>query len=417
MKTKRLLPLRIATLLLALLLAACQTPSRKPVESLAYAPLILISLDGFRADYIDRGITPNLARLAREGVHAKSMRSAFPTLTFPNHYTLVTGLYPDHHGMVHNTMHDDKLNWFSLSNKEAGRDRRWWDGGEPLWVTADKQGLRTATMFWPGSEADTHGYRPDYYLPFDGKVTGAQRVDQVLAWLDLPAAQRPQFITLYFDRIDHEGHDFGPDSPEVAGALRATDAAVGYLVEQLARRKLLESANLVIVSDHGMTPVNPSQVVVLDAFVDVRDIDLVTATVIATLNPQPGREAGVEKALLGKHDHFGCWRKGELPARLHYGSNPRIPAIVCIADDGWIIETQARMDRPNRHVMGGEHGYDNADPNMRALFIAHGPAFRHGLVVPEFDNVNVYALLARVLGITPAPNDGDIKVTQGMLNH
>jgi len=415
MKPTRLIALRIAALFCLLLLGACQTAPQKPSQVHAYSPLILISLDGFRADYIDRGITPNLARLAREGVHAKSMRSSFPTLTFPNHYTLVTGLYPDHHGMVHNTMHDAELDWFTLSNKEAGRDRRWWDGGEPLWVTADKQGLRTATMFWPGSEADTHGYRPDYYLPFDGKRTGVQRVEQVVAWLDLPAAQRPQFITLYFDRIDHEGHDYGPDSSEVAAALRDTDAAVGFLLEQLDQRGLKDAANLVLVSDHGMTAVNPAQVVVLDKFVDVHDIDLVTSTVIATLNPKPGHEAAVEKGLLGRHDHFGCWRKGELPARLHYGSNPRIPAIVCIADDGWMIETQAKLDRPNRHIMGGEHGYDNADPNMRALFIAHGPAFRKGLVVPEFENVNVYALLARVLHITPAANDGNIQVTEGML--
>jgi len=164
-------------------LAACSTPAPKPSPKI-YSPLILISIDGFRADYFDRGLTPTLRALANDGVHAKSMRPAFPSLTFPNHYTLVTGLYPDHHGMVGNSMWDTELGKFGLSNREAGRDRRWWDGGEPIWVTADKQGLRTATMFWPGSEADIHGFRPDYYRPFDGKVLADQRVDQVLEAFD-----------------------------------------------------------------------------------------------------------------------------------------------------------------------------------------------------------------------------------------
>ena len=397
-------------------LAACSTPAPKPSPK-TYSPLILISIDGFRADYFDRGLTPTLRTLANEGVHAKSMRPSFPSLTFPNHYTLVTGLYPDHHGMVGNSMWDAELGKFGLSNKEAGRDRRWWDGGEPIWVSADKQGLRTATMFWPGSEADIHGYRPDYYKPFDGKASADQRVDQVLAWLDLPAAERPQFITLYLDQVDHQGHDHGPDSPEVAQALRNTDAALSRFFDELKKRDLYKNANIIVVSDHGMAATKESQDIILDRLVDLHDVDIVSLGVVGGVNPKPGRVAAVEKALLAPHEHVSCWRKSEVPARLHYGSHPRVPAIVCLAEDGWKIGTQAMRDRSDRHIEGGEHGYDNADPNMRALFIAHGPAFKQGLTVAEFDNIHVYPLLARLLGIKPEANDGDAAVTAPMLRH
>jgi len=405
--------LRALSCLALLALAACATQEPKPSPK-TYSPLILISIDGFRADYFDRGITPTLKTLADDGVHATAMRPSFPSLTFPNHYTLVTGLYPDHHGMVGNSMWDAELGKFGLSNKEAGRDRRWWDGGEPIWVTADKQGLRTATMFWPGSEADIHGYRPDYYRPFDGKVSADQRVDQVLAWLDLPAAERPQFVTLYLDRVDHEGHDHGPDSPEVAQALSNTDAALARLVEELKKRNLYKNANIVIVSDHGMAATTESQVVVLDRLVNLQDVEIVSLGVVGGVNPKAGRVAAAEKALLAPHEHVNCWRKGEVPPRLHYGAHARVPAIVCVADDGWKIATQAMVDRPH-HPEGGEHGYDNADPNMRALFIAHGPAFKQGLTVPEFDNINVYPLLARLLGIKAEASDGDMAVTAPML--
>lgn len=406
---------RILICLALLCLAACQAPSTKPSKR-TYSPLILISIDGFRANYFDRGITPTLKMLADDGVHATALQPSFPTLTFPNHYTLVTGLYPDHHGMVANTMWDPVLGKFAMSNRDAGRDRRWWDGGEPIWVTAEKQGLHTATMFWPGSEADTHGYRPDYYLPWDGKVSADERVDQVLQWIDLPADKRPQFITLYLDKVDHEGHEHGPDSTEVADAMRNYDAALARFIEELKKRDLYKNANIIIVSDHGMTSVDGSRFIILDKWIDLDDVNLVTAGVVTELTPKPGHEDVIDK-MVAPHEHATCWRKGDVPARLHYGHNPRVPAVVCVAEDGWRIETQSFMDRPGHREDGGEHGYDNDDPNMRALFIAHGPAFKQGLVVPEFANVNVYPLLAHLLGVKPEANDGNLDVTRDMLRY
>lgn len=405
--------LRTFACLLLLCLTACASQPPNPTPKNSYSPLILISFDGFRADYIDRGITPTLSALAADGVHAKAMRSAFPTLTFPNHYTLVTGLYPDHHGIVNNRIVDPLSGKrFVYSDKTLTADPAWW-GGTPIWISAERQGKHAATMFWPGSDVAIEGVRPSQWVPFDKTIASNDRVDRALAWLDLPADQRPAFMTLYFEAVDHAGHDFGPDSAEVNAALKKVDSALTRLLDGLKRREI--DANLVIVSDHGMAAAGEDKITVLDHIVDMQKVDLIGTGVVAGLVAKPGNEAEVEKALLGAHDHMRCWHKSELPARLHYGPNPRIPPIFCVADDGWQISTQQYLDSPKHHFSKGEHGYDNDDPKMQALFVAHGPAFKHGLLVPEFDNVNVYLMLTHILGIQPATNDGDFKVTQEML--
>lgn len=395
---------RIAILVALLLLAAC---AGRNVRRHGYAPLILVSIDGYRADYITRGLSPNLAALAADGVHAQSMRSSFPTLTFPNHYSIVTGLYPDHHGIVNNRFIDPLSGKkFVYNDPSTTADPAWW-GGEPLWVSAERQGKHAATMFWPGSDVAIAGVHPEHWSRFDGQLAPSARVDQALAWLDLPPSARPDFLTLYFEQLDHAGHDFGPDSAEVNAALSEVDVALGRLVSGLRERGLLAKANLVIVSDHGITATSDKRVVVIDSVVDIRSVDVINAGVLAGLAAKPGREAEVEHALLAPHEHMHCWKKSEVPARLHYGSNARIPPYLCLADDGWLIDTREFLDRPKHHVSRGEHGYDNDDPNMRALFVAHGPAFRRRLEIPQFDNVDLYPLLAKLLGITPAPNDGD----------
>ena len=394
------------------LLCACAPEPAKPAR---YSPLILISLDGYRADYIERGLSPNLAALAKDGVHAQALRSAFPTLTFPNHYTIVTGLYPDHHGIVNNRMVDPVSGKrFVYNDRGTTSDPSWWSG-EPLWVSVERQGKHAATMFWPGSDVAIDGVRPEHWLPFNGRMTPNARVDQALAWLDLPPAQRPDFMTLYFEQVDHEAHEHGPDSKQTDAALREVDAALGRLLDGLRKRGLEETTDLVIVSDHGGTASGPDRVVVIDRLVDVHAIEIINTGVLAGFVPKHGHEAEAERALLKPHDHMRCWRKDEVPARLHYGTNPRVPPLLCLADDGWLIFTQEFMDRPNRHISVGEHGYDNDDPKMRALFVAHGPAFRRGLVVPEFDSVDIYPLLAHIVGIKAQPNDGNYGDVKQML--
>ena len=397
-----------AALLLAVLfaLSACVRAPVQPAHR--YSPLILISIDGYRADYIRRGLSQNLAALAKTGVRAAAMRPSFPTLTFPNHYSIVTGLYPDHHGIVNNRFLDPVTGAkFVYNDRSTTDDPHWW-GGEPLWVSVERQGKQAATMFWPGSDVAIDGVRPQHWLPFDGRMTPDARVDQALQWLDLPAGQRPDFLTLYFEQVDHAGHGYGPDSKQVNAALSEIDAALGRLIDGLEQRGIFDSANIVVVSDHGMTATSEDRLVVLDKLVDMHDLTVINAGVVAGLAPNPGHETEVDRALLAAHEHMRCWNKAQMPPRLHYGSNARIPPIVCVADDGWLIETQEYLERPKHHISAGEHGYDNADPKMAALFVAHGPAFKRGYVVPEFDNVDVYPLLTHILGIKPEPNDGAI---------
>ena len=368
--------------------------------------LLLVSIDGFRADYLDRGITPNLARIAAQGVRAQWMNPSYPSLTFPNHYTLVTGLRPDHHGIVHNSMWDDGLGTFRASDHAAVGTSQWW-GGEPIWVGADKAGLRTATMFWPGSEAAIKGRRPQRWMPFDKAFGADARVDQVLAWLDEPAATRPQLATLYFDQLDVAGHDHGPDSPQVRQTIIELDAAIGRLLDRLAARDQLDRINLIVVSDHGMASVGPGHVIAVEDMVAPEDATVVSVGQSIGIAPRRGRKAIVEKQLLGAHAHYDCWRKEELPERWHYGSNPRVPPIICQMHEGWDALAREKVAERPPGITRGSHGFDPALPSMRAIFLARGPSFRSGAVLPAFDNVDVYPLLAELLGIAAAPNDGD----------
>ncbi|HEY5803183.1 MAG TPA: ectonucleotide pyrophosphatase/phosphodiesterase [Lysobacter sp.] len=398
----------VLTSLLIPALSGCSTSP--PQSSTAVAParaqaVLLISIDGFRADYLDRGITPNLARIAVQGVRAQWMNPSYPSLTFPNHYSLVTGLRPDHHGIVHNSMWEDGLGTFRTSDRGAVGTPQWW-GGEPIWVGADKVGLRTATMYWPGSEAPIQGRRPQRWLPFDHDVSADARVDQVLAWLDEPAATRPQLATLYFDQLDVAGHDHGPDSVQVRQTIVELDAAIGRLLDRLDARGQLDRLDLIVVSDHGMAKVGPGHAIAVEDMIAPEDAVVVSIGQSIGIAPKPGREAFVERHLLGAHARYDCWRKGELPERWRYGGNPRVPAIICQMHEGWDALPREKVAQRAAGVTRGSHGFDPALPSMRAIFLARGPSFRRNAVIPPFDNVDVYPLLAKLLAIPPAPNDG-----------
>ena len=419
-------PFRLLLCLLAAFSAGCATqPPVAPASTASTAgqpaPLLLISIDAYRYDYIDRGLSPTLAMLAKGGVQAASMQPSFPSLTFPNHYTIVTGLYPDHHGIVNNTMSDPVLGKFSIGNRKAVSDGRWWNEATPIWETADAHGLRTATMFWPGAEADIHGHHPDEWMPYDGKVTPDQRVDQVLAWLDQPAAQRPTFLTLYFDAVDHAGHEYGPDTPQVNDALRETDEAMARLVQGLKQRGLFDKINLIVLADHGMASTPLPNNVMIDQLIPLDQVRTVAMGILAGFNPKDdsaqaaGDFAAIEHRLEQPQQHMQCWDKTRVPARLHYGSNPRVPQLLCLANVGWRITTTDYADSHKGHVSIGEHGYDNADPLMQALFVAHGPAFRVDAKVPAFPNVDVYPLMTHLLGLPAAANDGDYDAVKDML--
>ena len=392
-----------AAALACLLLAACaSTPPPAP----APPTVLLLSIDGLRADRVERGYSPNLARLAREGVHATGMRPSYPSLTFPNHYTLVTGLRPDHHGIIHNSMSAGDLGDFRLNDPSAVRNPAWW-GGEPIWVGVEKAGYKSATWSWPGSEAAIQGIQANQRHPYDESVALPERMQQVLSWLEgAPDGRRPRLVAAYMEQVDKAGHNHGPDSPEYAAALRDVDQAIGLLLDGMARDGLLETTNVIVVSDHGMANVPDGQVIATEDMVAPEIARTVSVGQSVGFAPEPGREREAEKALLGAHPHYDCWKKQRLPARWHYGSNPRIPPIICQMHEGWDGLTRATIAQRTPGTRGS-HGYDPALPSMQAVFIARGPSFRQGVQLPAFDNVDVYPLLARLTGIAPAANDGN----------
>lgn len=392
----------IAFLFLPVGLAAKEGP--RPVT-------VLVGIDGFRADYLERGHTPRLAALAKQGASGP-MRPSFPTKTFPNHFALVTGYRPDRNGIVGNSMIDPRRPgvMFSLGNASQALDPFWWNEAEPVWITAEKAGLRTATMFWPGSEVAIQSRRPSDWMRFDQNVSNVQRVNTLLDWLRRPASLRPAFATVYFDTVDTAGHRFGPDSAEVNAALAEVDARVGELVDGAA--KMGVAVNWVIVADHGMRQTDEARVIQLDDLIDRASTIVVEGGPYAAIEPAAGTDNRVADALLKPHAHMTCARKEDLPERLHYGRNPRVAAIICIAEPGWTI-----LSGPAPYpVTGGAHGYDNADPDMLALFVASGPAFAKGATLPVFDNVAVAALLRAVLGLPEdAAADGKLADVRGAL--
>jgi predicted AlkP superfamily pyrophosphatase or phosphodiesterase len=396
--------MRQILLIIALLFAPAGLAAKQTVRPVA----VLVGIDGFRADYLDRGHTPRLAALARQGARA-AMRPSFPTKTFPNHYAIVTGKRPDRNGIVGNSMIDPRRPgvMFSLGNATQALDPFWWSEAEPLWITAEKAGLRSATMFWPGSEVAIDGRRPTDWLRYDQNVTNVQRVNTLLDWLRRPASIRPAFATIYFDTVDTQGHRFGPDSAEVNASLAEVDARIGDLIDGAAQ--LGVPLNLVVVADHGMRQTDEARVIQLDTLIDRASYIAVETGPYAAIEPVTGTDNRVADALLFPHEHMTCTRKEQLPERLHWGKNPRVAAIVCIAEAGWTILSGA----PAYPVKGGAHGYDNADPEMLAVFIAHGPAFARGQTLPVFDNVAVAALLRATLGL-PEDADADGKLADVM---
>ncbi len=403
----------ILSVLAALALGACAhaaSDKPSPQADARGALTILISIDGFRADYLDRGVAPAIAHLADEGVRA-SMRPSFPSVTFPNHAALITGLRPDRNGIVNNRMEDPERpgTVFAISDKAVANDPFWWAEFMPVWVSAERAGVRTATMFWPGSDLELHGVRPAHWRTFDQTLTGFARVDELLRWIDAGAGAEPLgFATLYFDIVDTAGHRYGPNSPDTNAAAAEVDAAIARLLDGLAARGLADAVNLIVVADHGMADVSDERLIDLDAKLGAARARVVWDGPNAGVVPEAGQTAAVEAALLGRDAHGQCWRKAELPARFHYGRHRRVPPIVCLADLGWMYRS-AQMPRYGGPTLGA-HGFDPDEPDMAALFVAHGPAFAEGARLEAFDNVSVYPLVMRLIGVEAAPNDGDISV-------
>jgi predicted AlkP superfamily pyrophosphatase or phosphodiesterase len=304
---------------------------------------------------------------------------------------------------------------YGLGKREEVANGRWYKG-EPIWVTAESQGLPTAPVFWPGSEAEIGGYKPTYWEPYDGNVPDSERVDKVLRLLDLPATERPVFLTLYFDVIDHAAHRFGPGpSDELKKAVEHVDSMMGRLLAGLEVRGIDDKVDVIVVSDHGMSQNSRDRVILVDQLIDIEAANPVDWDPVLGLWPTEGRTEEIFTQLKGAHPNLDVYRRENVPPELHYSDNPRIPPIIAIADDGWAITSTQRFESCRRCFTGGSHGFDPRLESMGAFFVAAGPSLRRGVQLPELENVHLYYLMCAILGLEPAANDGEFAAVEGLL--
>jgi alkaline phosphatase D len=379
--------------------------------------VVLVSLDGFRWDYAKRDGARHLLALGKEGVWApEGMMPSYPSLTFPNHFTIVTGLYPEHHGLVANSFYDEtKHARYAISDAAAVTDGSWYSG-TPLWSLAESQGMRTACIFWPGSEAEIAGHRPTWYAKFDSKTQGTEaveqaRIDDAVALLKLPAAERPHFITLYYSEPDHEGHAYGPDAPETKAAVLKMDVEVAKLKAALDKTKL--PIDLVVVSDHGMAKVEGTWIN-LDEFTDLSNFETVGSLLYGKTEAD---RVKAYNALKHVSSEFYVYRRKDVPAGLNYNQNPREGDPIIIATGPYAIRAKKPSgERADQPPQAGAHGYDpHTMAAMKASFFAEGPDILPGKTVRPFENVNLYPWMAHMLGLNAPKTDGSLNILSGTL--
>jgi len=369
--------------------------------------VILISIDGLRADYLNRVDTPNLLEIAKEGILADYLEPVFPSKTFPNHYSIITGLYPANHGIVSNSIYDPEIGLFRLSDREMIAKSEWW-GGEPLWVTVQKQGRTSATYFWPGSDTDSiQGMQPTYRMEYDDDLPHSVRIDSVMA--AVKRTPRPALITTYFSVVDTWGHRSGPHSNETRAALQEVDSHIANLVHRLRDEGIYEGLNLVVLGDHGMAKTSKDQVEFIDDYISMDDVFRVGGLdALGFFNLKDSTQQDSLLRRLNEMKHIDWYTQESLPGKWHYFENDRIPDIIGLAEEGWLMSTRELYDRNPDYYSGGTHGYDPGLPSMHAAFIARGPQFRQNVEVEGFSLIHIYELLCAALNLEPAQNDGNL---------
>ncbi|KAK1392889.1 Ectonucleotide pyrophosphatase/phosphodiesterase family member 3 [Heracleum sosnowskyi] len=397
-----------------ILFSSSSTPPRLQLKSISHPVVILISSDGFRFGYQHKTPTPNIKRLITNGTEAETgLIPVYPTLTFPNHYSIVTGLYPAYHGIVNNYFLDpgNASDVFSMSSHEP----KWWLG-EPLWETVVNHGLKAATYFWPGSEVHKGSWNCPLHFcaPYDGSVPFDDRVDAILSYFDLPDSEIPVFMTLYFEDPDHQGHQVGPDDPLISEAVANIDRLIGRLISGLEKRGVFEDVTIIMVGDHGMVGTCDQKLIFLEELAPWIDIpvdwisyytpllairppeNVSPADVVAKMNE------GLKSGKVGNGKYLKVYLKEDLPSRLHYSESDRITPIIGLVDEGYKVE----LKKSEAKECGGAHGYDNAFFSMRSIFIGHGPRFPKGVKIPSFENIQIYNLVTSILNIKGASNNG-----------
>jgi len=404
-------------LTLVILLTAIGCTEQKPVDKPKGEKVLLISFDGFRYDYLSKTETPNFDELVNGGVISEGLIPIFPSKTFPNHYAIATGLYPENNGFVGNNMYDPEMDAkFAIRNRDAVENPDWYQG-EPIWNTVEKAGKNAGTMFWVGSEAPIQDIRPTFWKQYDESMGDSARIDSVIKWMTLDNENEVDLGTLYFHFIDTQGHHFGPDSPELIAAVERADDLIGYLTERLNDSGLTKLTNLMIVSDHGMTPISRDRIVVLDEIIDPKDLEMIAFSPVIMANVKDG--ASLEEiygSLKENEDHYKVYPKDEIPERYHLKNHPRIPELTIVADLGYTINTREVFESRPDYPSGGAHGFDNMEKEMHGLFVASGPDFKKDFEMKAFENVHLYELMAYLLDIKPVQTDGSIDSVSVMLN-
>ncbi|MBI9072568.1 MAG: alkaline phosphatase family protein [Melioribacteraceae bacterium] len=368
---------------------------------------ILVSFDGFRWDYVNRGITPTLQKVIKEGVHALSLRPTFPSKTFPNHLSIVTGLHASHHGIISNSIYDPVYKEkYKLSNKDAVTEARWYQG-EAFWETAERQGIKTASYFWPGSEVTLDYRRPSYYKEYEHDKKYEERIDGVIDWLKLPIEERPRFITLYFDLTDTYGHDFGPNSEETNWAISRLDSMANYLIEKINETSIKDSVNVIFVSDHGMTEVSEDRIINVKNLIKDYECRISDIGPFMTIEPKKNDIDKIYNIIKKKENHFKIYKKGEIPDYYFFNDHHLVSSLLLVADIGWSLTTR---DNLGKYTTKGNHGYEKDHTDMHGIFIAKGPGFKNNYKTGTLWNIDIYSLLCKIYNIYPRTNiDGRLE--------
>ena len=365
---------------------------------------VVLSLDGFRFDYQDIANTPTLDSIQRNGVKAAGLQPVFPSLTFTNHYTIATGLYAENHGIVANSFYDrQSRKYYDIYDKKTTSDGYFYQG-EPIWVTAESQRIRSAVSMWVGANVSIKGYQPSHWAAYDGFVPYKARIDSVINWLKLPYNQRPHLAMCYLEDVDNVGHSKGPDSPEIVNSIQMADSLIGYFVSQLKTLSFSDSINFIILSDHGMAPISDEKSVNIEPFIEADWIDTVSYSPAISLIYC--KKECVDSVFLALKNVEGVsvMKRSDVDAAFHYSANNRIGDVIVLADSGMCMKYKDKRTLP-----GGMHGFDNRNVLMNGIFYAIGPDIKNGFAAPQLYNTDVYGLLCRLLEIAPAHNDGQFE--------
>lgn len=377
---------------------------------------ILISFDGFKWDYPNRGLTPNLDFIKENGVHALSLQPCFPSKTFPNHYSIVTGLYPENHGIIANNFTNPFNNQkYTLYDSNIVREAQWYKG-EAIWETAKRQGVKTASYFWPGSLLNIDYRRPNYSKQFIYTTPYDDRINGVLEWLQLPYDERPKLIMVYFDATDTSGHNYGPNSSEVNQSIAMEDSLLGKIFLGLQKLNLIDSTNVIVLSDHGMTELSSDKVINIDKLLSGFMFKSSDKGTIMFIYPNEDEKNAVYQRLKDSEKNYNTYWKKDLPEYLHYKNNPFVAEIVLIADLGYSLFDSKDLEKYSKRFPLGNHGYDQTNIDMHGIFYAIGPDFKEGYTCGTINNIDIYPLLAKILRIFPNNNiDGKLERIEFLL--